>query len=206
MKKEFCPSTETVELFVPNPQYPVSTELAVSSTKLAHSLSCDEESVLVKSHTLIDITDLLYFEPYLHLNKQCLLELYSMSCPLSPRFIECAASSVCVTDFCKVFDYFCTVLNVPPHKLAIDSRSSHYHKAVMMFQVWKSMSEGTYQYFRKQIDEYSVFSRRNILVRSVTVVFYCSVIPCFCSSIENCQHSTFTRCIGHPWSAGTLRV
>ena len=163
-KHEFCPTTETVELFVPNPQHPVSTELAVSSSKLAHPLCCDEESVLVKSHTPIDITDLLYFEPYLYINKQCLADLYSMSCPLSPQFIECAASSVCAVDFCKVFDYFCTVLNVPPHKVAVDSRSSDYHKAERMFHVWCTTTEGTYQCLRNQMDEYSVFSGRNIFV------------------------------------------
>ena len=204
VKTEFCPSTETVELFVPNPQYPVSTELAVSSSKLAHSLSCDEEFVLVKSHTPVDITDLLYFEPYLYLNKQCLVDLYSMSCPLSPQFIECAASSVCVTDFCKVFDHFCTVLNVPP-KVAVDSRSSDYDKAESMFHVWCTATDGTYQYLRKQVDEYSVFSGRNIFVS--TTYSTCRLTAYRTSlALGNGQYSTLPsniNCVQHTQRSGT---
>ena len=208
VKEEFCPSTETVELFVPNPQYPVSTEFAVSSSKLAHSLSQDEKFVLVKPHTTLRIENLLYFEPYLFLNRQCSVDLYSaqlQSCTLSPQFIECAASSVCVTDFCKVFDHFCTVLNVPPHKEAVDSGSSDYHKAERMFHVWCTATEGTYQCLRKQVDEYSVFSGRNTFVS--TTHSTCTLTPYMtCLDLGNGQYSTLPsniNCIQHTQRSGT---
>ena len=46
-------------------------------------------------------------------------------------------------------DGFCTKLNIS-------------EEAVYMFQEW---SQGTYQRLRQQMDQYSVFSGRNVLVR-----------------------------------------
>jgi len=84
------------------------------------------------------------------------------------QFIECAASSIAsVHDFCKVFSNFCTVLNVPPHKVSVDSSSSAYHKVEKMFLTWKERTDGTYRSLRDHLDNYSVFSGRNVLVRYV---------------------------------------
>ena len=58
-KNEFCSSSETVESFVPNPQYPVDSKVAVSISKLAHSLTHHKEAVLVDPHTPVDIAHLL---------------------------------------------------------------------------------------------------------------------------------------------------
>ena len=95
------------------------------------------------------------------------------SCMLTQYFIECAAKSVvlfvtdsCEDDFCKVFNHFCTVLNVPLHKPNVDSRSSDFKKADMekLLQTWQEESEGTYQCLKERLDEYSMFLGRNIFV------------------------------------------
>ena len=100
-KIEFCSSSETVESFVPNPQYPVDSKVAASVNKIAYSLTHNDEAVLVDPHTPVDIVDLLFFEPYLFCNQQCLVDVYYKhleSCKLTPQFIEYAASSISYVD------------------------------------------------------------------------------------------------------------
>ena len=173
-KNEFCSSSETVESFVLNPQYPVDSKVAVSVSKLAHSLTHHEEAVLVDPHTPVDVSHLLYFESYKFCNQQCLVDMYSKqleSCKLTPQFIENAASSI------SRVDDFCTVLNVPLHKVAVDGA---YHKAERMFQVWQTQTEGTYQCLRQHMDKYSVFSGRNILVCTHCLLSECALVMMEC--------------------------
>ena len=165
VKREFCSNAVTVERFIPNPQYPVDSKVSVSLNKIAHSVSSHEEAVMLSPHTPLSITKLLFFEPYIFCNPQCLVDLFCgdlVSCKVTPQFIECISSKIsCVDDFC-------TLLNVPLHKIA--SYSSDYDKAVRMFQEWQAHSEGTYQCLRQHMDKYSVFSGRNILVCCFSVM------------------------------------
>ena len=161
VKKEFCNNVATVEKFVPNPQYPINLKLSVSLHKLAHSISCHEEAVLLSVDTPLDMTQLVFFEPYMFCNPQCLVDLFCkdlVSCYVSPQFIECISSNI------SCDDDFCTLLNVPLRKVAGDSSSSDYDKAVRMFLEWQTQSDGTYQCLRQYMDKYSIFSGRNILV------------------------------------------
>ena len=160
-KREFCANAVTVERFVPNPKYPVDTTLSVSVHKFCHAIASHEDSVMLTSHTPLSLKTLLYFEPYSFCTQQCLVDLYSdqlASCKVTSSFIESFSSNI------TSVDDFCTLLNVPLHKVAVDSSSSDYHKAVRMFQEWQTQSEGTYQWLRQQMDKYSIYSGRNILV------------------------------------------
>ena len=157
-KREFCANAVK---FVPNPQYPVDTTLSVSVHKICHAIASHEDSVMLTSHTPLSLKTLLYFEPYSFCTQQCLVDSYSdqlASCKVTSSFIESFSSNI------TSVDDFCTLLNVPLHKVAVDSSSSDYHKAVRMFQEWQTQSEGTYQWLRQQMDKYSIFSGRNILV------------------------------------------
>ena len=153
-KREFCANAVTVEKFVPNPQYPVDTTLSASVHKICHSIACHEDSVMLTSHTPLSLKTLLHFEPYSFCAQQCnqcLVDLYSdqlASCKVTSSFIESFSSNI------TSVDDFCTLLNVPLHKVAVDSSSSDYHKAVRMFQEWQTQSEGTYQWLRQQMDKY----------------------------------------------------
>ena len=81
-----------------------------------------------------------------------------------------------VHKFCEVFSNFCTVLNVPPHKVSVDSSSSAYHKVEKMFLAWKERTDGTYQSLRDHLDNYSMFSGRNALVRYVLTFIVCLIL------------------------------
>ena len=144
--------------------------LNVSLNKITYCLFYHEDAFLPTTHTPFDIVDILFFEPYMFCNQQCLVDFSHQlhTCVVTSQFIKCIASTI------SRVDDFCTVLNVPLHKVTADSSSSSdYHKAVRMFREWQSQSEGTYQCLRQHMDQYSVFSGRNILV--------CTHLLCMCT-------------------------
>ena len=177
-KHEFCSNTVTVEMFIPNPTYPVNCDFTVSITKIAYSISKHEDAALANDHarTPVNLHKLLHFEPFALLPQECLSLLYSpdsQAHTVTPQFIECAASTfsyVSYVDFCKV-------LNVPLHKVAVDGA---YHKAERMFQVWQTQTEGTYQCLRQHMDKHSVFSGRNILVCTHCLLSECALVTMEC--------------------------
>ena len=162
-KVEFCGSVKTVEEFISHPQYPVTipSTSGISVKAIAQAICSGRKKVHTSPHDLVPVSELLCFEPLQFCNIQCLVDLYSgkhLFCKVTSSFIESVSSNIsCVDDFC-------TLLNVPLHKVAVDSSSSGYEKAVRMFQEWQTQSEGTYHCLRQQMDKYSIFSGRNILV------------------------------------------
>ena len=164
-KAEFCGSVQTVEEFIPHPQDPINnSDVSISVEKIAKAICSSRVNVQTSPHDLVPVAKLLYFEPYQFCSQQCLVDLYSdqlISCKVASSLFESVSCNV------KSIDDFCTALNVPLPKVAVDSGSSNYLKAVRMFQEWQKGSEGTYQCLRQQMDKYSIFSGRNILVYTV---------------------------------------
>ena len=164
-KVEFCGSIQTVEEFIHHPQDAVNnSDFSISVEKIAKAICSSRENVQTSPHDLLPVSKLLYFEPFQYCNQQALVDLYSqtlISYKVTPSFINTSFFKS-VSSVVKSLDDFCTALNVPLPK---DSDSSD--KAVRIFQEWQTMSEGTYQCLRQQMDKYSIFSGRNILVYRV---------------------------------------
>ena len=149
VKDEFCSKAETIEKLVPEPTYPVVTKSSIFVTDIAHVISHHEDAVHLTAHTPICISDLLFFEPYMFCNSKCLVDVQTLdNCKVTPHFIKAICRNI------SRLDDFCTLLDTSPHKQAVD-----------MFEEWQSQSEGTFQCLRHQMDQYSVFSGRNVLVR-----------------------------------------
>ena len=158
IKAEFCSNVETIEHFIPYPTYPVDTKSSVPLTDIAHAICSHEDAVLLNKDTPIEILSLLFFEPYKFCNSQCLHDIYTNeSCKVKQQFVHHISDNIShVNEFCKM------LLNVP--LLKIEDCSSDRQKAVRMFQVWQSQSEGTYHCLRQHMDQYSIFAGRDILV------------------------------------------
>ena len=149
VKNEFCSNAETIEKLVPEPTYPIDTKSSVFVTDIAHAISRHEDAVHLTAHTPICISDLLFFEPYMFCNSKYLVDVQTLdNCKVTPHFIKGICRNI------SRLDDFCTLLDTSPHKQAVD-----------MFEEWQSQSEGTFQCLRHQMDQYSVFSGRNVLVR-----------------------------------------
>jgi hypothetical protein len=161
-KSDFCGVIRTVEEFVPHPQYPVNIPCtSVSVEKIAQAICNGNENVHTSPHHLEPVATLLKFASFQFCNFQCLVDLYCDelgSCKVTSSFVESISSNI------TSIDDFCTVLNVPLHKVEVEGGSSDRDMAVRMFQEWQTQSDGTYQCLRGQMDKYSIFSGRNILV------------------------------------------
>ena len=77
-KKEFCSNTETAELFIPNPTFPVNTDLSVPLVNVTCSITRHEEGVISSDNTTIELHHLVHFEPYMYLPTDCLSDLFSI--------------------------------------------------------------------------------------------------------------------------------
>ena len=145
VKREFCSHTVVIEEFIPNPQYPVNTKLpSVSVDEISHAIASHEDSVMLTLDTPFSISKLLYFEPYQFCNQQALVDLYSqklVSCKVTSSFINLSFFKS-VSSIVETLDDFCTALNVPLPKVAVDSGSSYIDKAKGIFQEWQKEDEG----------------------------------------------------------------
>ena len=130
-KSEFCGSTETFEVFVPHPTYPVNIHSTVSLVKVAHSVAHCQNAVLTNdsAHTPVKMHALLHFEAYSFFPQECLYDLFKSTHSVSPQFIGCAATRLAsVDDFCTTVADFCTILRVPIHRIESSSSCSKYQK------------------------------------------------------------------------------
>ena len=163
-KAEFCGSIQTVEEFIPQPQHPVNnSDVSISVKEIAKAICSSRENVQLSPHDLVPVAKLLHFESYQVCSQQCLVDLYNeqlISCKVTSSFVNLSFFKS-VSSNIKSLDDFCTALNIPLPK---DSGSSYFDKAEAVFQEWQTRSEGTYQCLRQQMDKYSIFSGRNILV------------------------------------------
>ena len=176
VKKEFCGSTETSELFIPNPTFPVNTDIFVPLANVTRSIARHEEGVISSDKSVIAVHHLLQFEPYMYLPTECLSDLYSAHSEtrtLTTPFIKSFSAAIVKTsanNFRHVFNDFCTMLAVC--SLEVESTSSQpYQQTQNMFLTWQEISDGTFQCLREHMDKYSVFSGRNILV-SINIVYF----------------------------------
>ena len=136
-KAEFCGSVKTVEEFIPHPQYPVTipSTSGISVKAIAQAICSGRKKVHTSPHDLVSVSELLCFEPLQFCNIQCLVDLYS------DKHVFCTVTSSSfvksISPDISSLDDFCTLLNI---------------------------SQPTLQCLKQQMDKYSIFSRRNILV------------------------------------------
>ena len=136
-KTEFCGSVKTVEEFIPHPQYPVTipSTSGISVKAIAQAICSGRKKVHTSPHDLVPVSELLCFEPLQFCNIQCLVDLYS------DKHVFCTVTSSSfvksISPDISSLDDFCTLLNI---------------------------SQPTLQCLKQQMDKYSIFSGRNILV------------------------------------------
>ena len=117
-KEEFCNYTETAELFIPTPMFPINTDLSVPFANITYSIVRHEEGVNTSDYTTIELHHLLHFEPYMYLPTECLSHLYSVHPQprtLMQQFIKLFAAAIVklsANNFCDTFNDFCTMFGV----------------------------------------------------------------------------------------------
>ena len=137
-KAEFCGSVKMVEEFIPHPQYPVTipSTSGISVKAIAQAICSGDKTVYHTSpHDRLPVSELLCFEPLQFCNIQCLVDLYS------DKHLFCTVAS---SSFVK---------SISPDISSLDD-----------FYTFLNISQPTLQCLKQQMDKYSIFSGRNILV------------------------------------------
>ena len=173
-RKEFCPKVSTAEYFI-HPscaiQYPLKStaELTVyKMSKVIETITSAEPCVKGNDNLPIHLEDLLYYEPYAHLGKSILQELFDKQNPnydeeITDNFFYRMADHIHTK-----MDYFVEILRPPAGILQnmIDhAPPGSTHAIVRVFQLWRLRNNnGSYQCLRRELDQFSVFAGRNPLV------------------------------------------
>ena len=176
-KEELCRAVETDESFIDsNNHQPFSIcELADAILK--------NESILVsqRGQKMVEIDQLLYFEPYNCLSGKILRELVAESENSSDKLVSEAFVDGVGKISRRKMDQLKQVLGIDSTKFQAAlarappfQRDQPEYQSKLAFQVWKESTQSPpHRALRSALDKYSVFNGRNLLV-SVGVVFVLS--------------------------------
>ena len=179
-KEELCHAVAIHESFI-DP----STHQPFSICELAEAI-LENQSVLVSQpgQKMVEIDQLLYFEPYTCLSEEMLRELVAESENSSDKLVsEAFVDKVGKISHTKV-DQLKQALGINSTKfLNVLARAPPFqrdqpeYQCKLVFQVWKESTQSpTYRALRSALDKYSVFNGRNILVSGCTLWVSCFTI------------------------------
>ena len=189
--KDFCPSINTIELVIDQQQvinYPLQprselTLCTISNTALA--IISNKEGVISEYKGELPLKQLLNFEPFAGLDQN------TLQCILSEKNImkDEIISDGFISHFTKQImspedsSMYITILNQCHHAPCAQAFSSR-QELIQALRTWRDKTDGTYNCLRETLNNYSIFSGRNLLVRiksSKNVLYY--AMPFSCCSI-----------------------
>ena len=173
VKCENCPRVLVTESFIPPAEvvhYPLnpSEGVLISLTEVANAICQPAPCVLDQSGRLVELCELLLFEPYADLSTNILVKLFNESNAkqeVDDDFLNCIAACEHLKGdiLVKLFQLSPTLLQSMINKTTTESTDA----TLQVYQLWRSHSEGTYQCLRLTLDAFSVFAGRNPMVSLV---------------------------------------
>ena len=178
--RDFCPNITTTESVI-DPQ-----ELVEHSLKPAASLTvCTVENIAIAvtkniedvkcEHQPLTLSQLLQFEPYAGLNQdtiQCILSEKNAKKDnrISRGFIAYFASQIAESEHIKLYAKIIGHHRSPGAR--VSQSDNLRQELVHTLETWRDKTEGTYSCLRETLNEYSIFTGRNPLVRTAVVMAY----------------------------------
>ena len=170
-KVEFCSLVSTTDSFIDpqSLQYPLKEPSQMmtlfGTSDVARTIAEGKQCVLNDHGELVNVEEMLYFEPYANFGEDIIQDLFSeqnASKDVTDKFLYQIADKVHLKK-----ELFNELFN--PNPTLLQERVSRAppgptHELVRVFQTWRDCSEGTYQCLREELDKYSVFCGRNPLV------------------------------------------
>ena len=172
---DFCPNIKTTESIIDpqqviiHPLMPCSKLNLCSLFNTALAIATHKEEVMSEFQSL-PLKHLLMFEPYASLDQDTLQCIHSENDvvkkeKISDTFISHFASQVICMENLKMY----ISLISPDHFSDAHPSSNHTsyprEKLIRALGRWRDETEGTYSFFRETLNDYSVFTGRNPLVR-----------------------------------------
>ena len=181
-KEEICHAVAMNEYFIDS-----NSHQAFSICELAETI-LENQSVVVSQpgKKMVEIDQLLYFEPYTCFSGEMLRELVAVSEEsknklVSEAFVnEIGKSSHRKMDQLKrALGIYSTKFEAALARAPPFQRDHPEYQCMLVFQVWKESTQNpTYRALRSALDKYSVFNGRNLLVSVciVSVLFVLSFV------------------------------
>ena len=171
IKEEACPKVYVCESII-SPEdsnyYPLDLSEVTSITveDVAKAVVQGETTVSVKDSNTLELERLLQFEPYAHLDKQVLQELFTTNNneDVTEQFLHRIVDTV----QCKA-TMFKAIMNQPSSRLVCNellnqhsSEESDSQGLFEIFQMWRLSGERKIKDIRDKLDQFSFFAGRNI--------------------------------------------
>ena len=162
-----------------------SSDLTLVSIKdLAAAVSSGKQVVKSTCQVAFSLEHLLQFEPYAYLDQNTLQCIHSeknkaKDKKVSEGFISHFASQIAKQesdDLNCVAKSNCLYSGILNPAGTSKLKGSLRQELIHSFAIWRSETEGTYNYMRQTLNKYSVFSGRNPLVSVVLFYFITSLI------------------------------
>ena len=198
VKNELC-SPVPVNEFIVHPVdatcYPLKSMLDMklaSCSEIAIAIAEAECSVVDRYGRTMDLDTLLHYEPYVHLGKDILQELFHTENPnnkkvVSTEFLYRLADCIYLKKdiFVKIFKLSTTLLH---EHISLAPRGPT-HELVEVFKMWRddrNCNDGSYQCLHRKLDSFSIFAKRNPLVSLLQIqvtLHYIYILIYICASI-----------------------
>ena len=141
---------------------------AVSLSEIAQAIKEGKPYALFKANTLVNLKQLLTFEPYVDLGQAIIQELFSDDDQKCIKEIEDTFLQKIASKACGQLDDLTIVLNPPCLQLdGIDRQASPAQQLLQVLQVWrreqKESTERSRWNLGNLLDQFSVFAGRNPL-------------------------------------------
>ena len=178
-KEEFCHKLLVDELLVlPEDAKSYPLELAdvttVTLTEVAHAVKEGKPHAIINTDKLVNLKDLLHFEPYADLGEAIIHELF---CEDAPEYLkeieESFLHQMAANSFNHLHD-FTTILNPSPLRLgSVDRRLSPAMQLLQVLQLWMEKQRKQVQRSRWSLgtlfDQYSIFAGRSPLAVAMSM-------------------------------------
>ena len=173
-REEFCPKVTTSEYFIhPDAiEYPLklTTELNLFSiSQVTNALAAGDPCVIGTDSQPLHLEKLLYFEPYFHLSKTIVLELFDEQ--KASRDVNGELMDQIAKCFCNKWDDIVNILKLPGSTVTKQAPPNPEQTIVRLLQLWCLHSrKGSYQCLHKQLDQFSVFAGRHPFVSHLSIL------------------------------------
>ena len=167
-REEFCPKVSTSEYFIhPDTiEYPLkpTTDLNLFSiSQITEAIAAGDPCVIGADSQPLHLETLLYFEPYFHLSKTIVLDLFDEE--KASRDVDGELIDRMAKCFCNKWEDISNILKVPNATGMKQAPQNSDQAIVRLLQLWCLQSrKGSYQCLHRKLSQFSVFAGRHPLV------------------------------------------
>jgi hypothetical protein len=165
-KEQFCPRVIVTESYVDSSsplQYPlnITDELNICTIQdlaTASMTDCEDPSVVFQDHT-IRAVEFVVFEPYLEIKLSTIQELWD-----EEDEMKVITNAFLLTFVQQATDELKPLIKAFTGWLTRSTSEDHLYQDLLKWRDSEKNKQKTYKELRQQIDQYSVFAGRNVLV------------------------------------------